>query len=347
MKQHPADIIEQLGELALASRLRRLSERLFRDISRVYLDLDVEFEARWFPLLQALRRRSPQGVTELAATLRLTHPAVNQLAATMGARGLVRGRGDPHDERRRLLELTAAGRRTAVALDPIWEEVRLASRELLGELAEKGHDLLAALGELETLLDQRNMHERVTARLRARRAHNPEAPGPRERLEIHPYRPAWRRHFEALNREWLEKGFTVEASDAALLSDPHGKIVKPGGAILFARLDGRIVGTGALVRHREGIYELAKMAVTESERGRGIGNRLAEALLAEARARGATTLFLETSPRLVAVRRWYERIGFRRVARHPLGVSKYSRRSFAMIMNTDNPGERGEKGASS
>lgn len=335
MNRRPPDIIEQLGELALASRLRRLSERLFRDISRVYQDLDTEFEARWFPLLQALRHRSPQGVTELAVLLRLTHPAVSQLAAAMEARGLVRGKRDPRDERRRLLELTAAGRQTATILDPVWAEIRVANRELLGELAGTGHDLLSALSELESLLDQRDMHERVTSSLRARRALTPEAPGPRERLEILPYRPAWRRHFETLNREWLENGFAVEAPDAALLSDPHGRIVKTGGAIYFARLDGRIVGTGALIRHGEGVYELAKMAVTESERGHGLGRRLAEALLAEAQARGAKTLFLETSPRLVAVRRWYERIGFRRVTQHPLGSSKYARRSFAMVMDLD------------
>jgi DNA-binding MarR family transcriptional regulator/GNAT superfamily N-acetyltransferase len=328
----PPDIIGQLGELALASRLRRLSERLFRDMSRVYDDLDTEFEARWFPLLQALRRRSPQGVTELAAALRLTHPAVNQLAGAMGARGLVQGRRDSHDDRRRLLELTAAGRKIATTLDPIWQEIRLANRELLEELAGDGLDLLAALGELESRLDRKDMYERVTGRLRARRALNPETTGPRERLEIVPYRPAWRRHFEELNREWLEKKFTVEGPDAAILSDPYGRIVKPGGVILFARLDGRMVGTGALIRHLDGVYELAKMAVTEPHRGHGVGRRLAEALLAEAKMRGATLLFLETSPRLVAVRRWYERIGFHRVAGHPLGATKYARRSFAMVM---------------
>jgi putative acetyltransferase len=197
------------------------------------------------------------------------------------------------------------------------------------------------------LLDRRDMRERVTTNLRAHRARKPEAPGPRERLEILPYRPAWRRHFESLNREWLENGFSVEATDAALLSDPYGSIVKAGGAIFFARLDGRIVGTGALIRHGEGVYELAKMAVTEPERGHGIGRRLAEALLAEARLRGSTTLFLETSPRLVAVRRWYERIGFRRVADHPLGASKYARRSFAMVLECGDPATGGETGAKS
>ena len=45
----------------------------------------------------------------------------------------------------------------------------------------------------------------------------------------------------------------------------------PGGVGL-GRMD-----VGALIRHGEGIYELAKMAVTASERGHGIGRRLAEA----------------------------------------------------------------------
>ncbi len=330
MPSRGPDLIGQLGELALASRLRRTSERLFRDVSRVYDDLDTEFEARWFPLFQALRRRSVQGVTELAATLHLTHPAITQMAAAMEARGLVRGRRDPRDERRRLLELTPAGLRMAAILDPIWEEIRLVNRELLDELAAKGHDLLAAMATLESLLDETDMYDRVQSRLRARRTRAPQAPGPRERLEILPYRPAWRRYFESLNREWLEKRFSVEPADAALLANPYREIIKPGGAIFFARLDGRIVGTGALIHHGEGIFELAKMAVTESERSHGLGRRLASALLAEARARDAKVLFLETSPRLVAARRWYERLGFRRVRRHPLGASKYARSSFAM-----------------
>jgi 2-hydroxychromene-2-carboxylate isomerase len=74
------DLIIELGELALASRLKRLSERLMRDVSRVYRELDEPFEARWFPLLRALLEESPQGVTQVARALGLTHPAVNQLA---------------------------------------------------------------------------------------------------------------------------------------------------------------------------------------------------------------------------------------------------------------------------
>ena len=36
------DIIQELGSLAFASRLKRISERLMKDVSRVYADLDVD-----------------------------------------------------------------------------------------------------------------------------------------------------------------------------------------------------------------------------------------------------------------------------------------------------------------
>jgi hypothetical protein len=42
------DVIQQLGALAFASRLKRLSERLQRDVSRVYREQKLEFHARCF-----------------------------------------------------------------------------------------------------------------------------------------------------------------------------------------------------------------------------------------------------------------------------------------------------------
>ncbi len=322
------DLITDLGELALASRLKRLSDRLLRDVSRVYRELDAPFEARWFPLLRALLEESPQGVTQVARALGLTHPAVNQLAGEMARAGLLLAAKDRRDERRRLLRLSKRGRDMATRLAPVWEEIRGANHELLAEArVAGGHDLLAALAATEAALDGRGMHARVAERLRARED--------AERIEILPYRPAWRRHFEALNREWLESLFTVEPADAALLADPHGRIVKRGGEVLFARLDGRVVGTCALIRHDAGVWELAKMAVSPAARGRGIGRRLAGAVIAAARARGAPQLFLETSPKLEAAIGLYESLGFRRVPEGPLGPAKYRRCSIAMILDLD------------
>lgn len=331
--QRTGELVARLRELALATRLKRLSDRLFRDVSLVYRELHVRFEARWFPLMTALGEGSGKSMAEVARELGLTHPAVVQLAREMRAAGLVRIERDADDERRRPLALTARGAELARLLAPVWDEIRSANADLLDELRRDGHDLLAALEAAERLLAGRSMHDRVTERLRRRRLLDPAAALPPERLQVLPYRPAWRKHFETLNRAWLEEQFEVEPHDAELLADPNGRIVKPGGMVFFARLDGAVVGTCALVNWGEDRFELAKMAVTESHRRHGIGRALYDSALREARARGARTLFLETSPRLIAVRRWYERLGFRRTEIHPGGASSYRRRSICLTLD--------------
>lgn len=331
------DIVGQLGALALATRLKRLSERLMKDVSQIYGDLDVDFQARWFTLLYALAnsaeqktdrapvRRSSQpssrAITDLALALGLSHSAINQIAAQVIRRGLVRQARDPNDERRRLLQLTPRGRKLVQRLEPVWQEIHQANADLL---AEAGVDLLNDLECIEAALDARSMADRIRARLNLPLG---------DRLQIVDYRPAYKKHFAALNRQWLEKYFTVEQSDARLLADPNGRIVKRGGAILFAVLDGEVVGTAALIRHGEDTWELAKMAVIRTARGRGIGEALARAVIDRAREQDARYLYLQTSPLLAAACRLYRRLGFRQVKRHPLTGDAYSRCSIAMRLD--------------
>jgi DNA-binding MarR family transcriptional regulator len=315
------DLVEQLGELALATRLKRLSERLQKDVSRVYRDLDTDFQARWFALLYALGTRSPQAVTDLAQTLGLTHPAVNQIAKSMIQRGLLQQARDPRDERKRLLRLSPRGKVLIRRLQPIWEEIRIANAELL---AETGVDLLSDLARIETALEARSMEERVRARLDL-----PPAP----RVTIVDYRPAYKKHFRALNEEWLREHFKVEEKDEQLLADPNRTILKKGGSVLFALRDDQVVGTVALLRHGRDTWELAKMAVTLPARGLGIGKSLTHAIIARARGRGADRLYLQTSPKLTAAGRLYRQLGFRQVKHHPLPGDDYQRYTITMRLD--------------
>jgi len=315
------NLVEQLGELALATRLKRLSERLHKDVSRVYRDLDTDFQARWFALLYALGTQSPQSVTDLAQTLGLTHPAVNQIAHAMIRRDLLQQTRDPRDERKRLLRLSPQGKALIQRLTPIWEEIRIANAELL---AEAGVDLLDDLARIETALEARSMEERVRERLDM-----PPAP----RIAIVDYRPAYKKHFRALNEEWLREYFTLEEKDELLLADPNRTILKRGGAVLFALRDGQVVGTAALLRHDQDIWELVKMAVTPNVRGHGIGKTLTHAVIARAQQLGASRLYLQTSPRLTAAGRLYRHLGFRRVKRHPLPGDDYQRDTITMRLD--------------
>ncbi|HEX3555667.1 MAG TPA: MarR family transcriptional regulator [Thermoanaerobaculia bacterium] len=156
------DLFGELGHLALASRLKRLGELLQSQVSEVYAEQAVSFRARWFPVLIALSRTSPLSIVQLAATLGLTHTAINQIAQEMEEQGLLGSQQDPRDGRRRLLVLTAEGEATMARLQPLLKEIRAATAELV---AESGHDLLAAVAAVEERLAVRPMGDRLRARI--------------------------------------------------------------------------------------------------------------------------------------------------------------------------------------
>lgn len=76
---------------------------------------------------------------------------------------------------------------------------------------------------------------------------------------------------------------------------------------LLTESDGFLLG-----RAVAGEAELLTLAVLPAERGQGVGGRLVQGFLTEARARAATTAFLEVAARNVSAIRLYERAGFAR-----------------------------------
>ncbi len=309
------EITRDLGVLALASRLRRLGDRLASEASRVYETEGVDFKARWFTLAWALRGSPARSISELARDLDVSHTAVHQVAAEMDRAGLIDWRRDPADARKRLIELGDLGRRVVADLEPLWADLRTATHDLL---RESGCDLPEGLSAVDEALEERPLHRRVRDVRR------------RDDVEILDFRPELAVRFRELNLEWLESGFTVGPEDRKVLDDPAGEVIGPGGVVLFASVSGSVVGTVALLRHDASVWELAKMAVTRSERGRGVGRRLGRAALDRAHGVGARRLFLLTSPRLEPALRLYRSLGFREVDAPPVPHAGFARCSVAM-----------------
>jgi DNA-binding MarR family transcriptional regulator/GNAT superfamily N-acetyltransferase len=318
------DIITELGELAFASRLKRLSERLMKDVSLLYKKLNVDFEARWFSIFYFLNRQSPKTITELAHSLHLTHTAVNQLAAEMIKKGLIVSSKGKKDERQRFLAISPEGKKVASTLLPVWEEIRSETKALI-ESTNK--DLLSNITQIEKKLDDKNMYERIWFRLKG------SIPG---KIKIVEYRPALKKHFNLLNREWLEEYFVVEKGDEKFLSDPNRTIIKTGGLILFACIEDQVVGTGSLIKHRDDLFEIGKVAVTNKFQGNGIGEKLIRAILDKAKKSGIKMLYLQTSPALKAANNLYYKFGFRKTTKNLFGTIKYHRPTFVMKLNLKN-----------
>jgi putative acetyltransferase len=86
------------------------------------------------------------------------------------------------------------------------------------------------------------------------------------------------------------------------------------GGIFFLLLDGRtMIGTVALRRESSRSCELCRMYLASEYRGQGLGRRLFDHALAEARRRGFREIYLKTASVLTTAISLYERAGFRRV----------------------------------
>ena len=136
----------------------------------------------------------------------------------------------------------------------------------------------------------------------------PKAHG--DRFEILDYKDEFSHHIKVLNYEWLEKYFFVENNDITVLSNPKEYIVDHGGHIYFVKWNGEMVGTAALLKTSDDIFELGKMAVSEKAQGNGIGNKLIEHCINEAKKFSISKLILYSNTKLQSAVHLYRKYGF-------------------------------------
>ncbi len=129
-------------------------------------------------------------------------------------------------------------------------------------------------------------------------------------IEIVLYKSQWHDAFRTLNLEWLDKYNLCEEADMLVLNDPQGMILDKGGVIYLAKSKDEIVGTAALINEGHGVYELAKMSVTENWQGNGISKLLLEACLQKAKELKAKKVELFSNHQLKNALKLYEKYGF-------------------------------------
>lgn len=148
---------------AIGAQLRRLSERIDRDVGRVYAHLGINFEQRWFGILKQIVQNGPMTVGDLAAALRITHVSVSQSLRSLEAAGYIRALPDPKDARRRRQSLTPEGAALVYRLTPLW----LAMNHEAEALNREADDVAERLDRLDRALDSRSLFDRLTASVEA------------------------------------------------------------------------------------------------------------------------------------------------------------------------------------
>jgi DNA-binding MarR family transcriptional regulator len=156
------DLITELGELAIATRLKRLSERLTTDANKIYKELDLNFEAKWYLVLELLNRRKVLSIVDIADELKLTHPAIVQFADQMLKAKLITAHKDSKDGRKRLVTLSASGKKLLKQLAPVLGILKSENEQWL---RQADANLLTILGQLEKALDEKTLYQRMKSQM--------------------------------------------------------------------------------------------------------------------------------------------------------------------------------------
>ena len=136
--------------------------------------------------------------------------------------------------------------------------------------------------------------------------------------------------FYELNKLLIEESWLLEKSDKFDLLNPKESIIDKGGEIFFALIDGNVIGTVAMIRSADRIYELAKMTVDINYRGNGVANKLMDQCLDYAINNNAQQIYLITNDTLLIARNLYDKYGFKEVK---LDSDKYLRGNVKMVLN--------------
>ncbi|MFY0604266.1 MAG: bifunctional helix-turn-helix transcriptional regulator/GNAT family N-acetyltransferase [Flavobacteriaceae bacterium] len=290
------DKLLKFKELAFGSRMKRLSETLMRDVKKVYKDLYLDFDPTLFPVFKTISDEGNISTGKISEYLELTQPAVTQFTNSLLKKGLIEIQPNKKDKRKKDISLSIKGKKLVLKLKPIW---KIMEEELTSFINHSPTTFMNHIRLTEQSQRNKSLYRRIMDRIK-------------DSIELIEYNSNYAKAFLDLNLEWLETYFYVEEHDREVLENPQSYIIDNKGYIFFARFNGEIVGTVALINEKEG-YELSKMAVSPKYRGMKIGQQLMDKCIDFSRAQGWDKILLYSNRVLTPAINLYKKVGFKEV----------------------------------
>ncbi len=152
------DYFDELGEVALGSRLKRLSDRIMSEALNVYKHMGQDIQPKWFTLMSLLYEKKSVSIVEASDLLGLSQPCISQFSKELIKNNLVKASPDANDLRRKILSLTPKGRKKYKNMEPVRNAVKLAAISLCEEVE---HDFYQSIKQFEKALSKKTLYQRT------------------------------------------------------------------------------------------------------------------------------------------------------------------------------------------
>lgn len=151
------NIIDEIGILAISTRLQRLSEQLRKDGAQIYTYFNIDFEPKWFPVIYTLHVKEMLSVVEIASEIGYSHPSTISLLKELEKQKIISSKKDKLDDRKRLIILTPKGKELIEKMKPVWDIMT----KTLNQITNTQNNLLKAIDEAEQNLTRQGFFQRA------------------------------------------------------------------------------------------------------------------------------------------------------------------------------------------
>ncbi|NER13577.1 GNAT family N-acetyltransferase [Leptobacterium flavescens] len=304
------DFINELGHIGFTARMKRISDLLLYSAIDHYKQSGLGIEPNWHLIFLILKEEKALTVTEIAARLRFSHPAIIKIVRKMEEEGFLERSTDASDSRKQLISLSKKAIRKMPVFEKEWSDIEIVIKELISD------DFLADLDRLEQKLGEKNFSERYR---QAHPAYEVRNAKPEEFEEIGALMVRVYSQLEGFPnasdqpeyyRMLAQIGELTKKPETELLVavSPQGKI--DGAVVYFS--DMKYYGSGGTATKEKNASGFRLLAVDHDARGRGVGKLLSRECIRRSTEKKHQQMVIHSTKAMKIAWKMYEKLGFKR-----------------------------------
>lgn len=151
------DLIREMGYLALATRLKRISDKMTHSTRLMYRNLNIDIEPNWYLVLIIVKQNPNVSVMSIAKNLGFTHQSVITITNKMVKKDYLQVSKDVKDKRKTIFNLTQKANKILPKIEQIWD----CGKEVIYELLNENISIIEHLEVLESNLEKASFGERI------------------------------------------------------------------------------------------------------------------------------------------------------------------------------------------
>jgi len=151
------DLVREMGYIALATRLKRISDKMTHSTRLMYRNLNIDIEPNWYLVLVIVQQTPNISVMGIAEKLGFTHQSVITITNKMVKKDYLQVSKDEKDKRKTVFNLN----QRAVEILPKIEQIWGYGKEVIYELLNEDISIIEHLEVLESNLEKASFGERI------------------------------------------------------------------------------------------------------------------------------------------------------------------------------------------